>query len=103
MNAEVIAIDQDAAGKQGTRIRAEGSSEVWAKPLKQKGAVAVLLFNRGVAAADISANWGEVGLPSGKAKVRDLWAHSDRGVYTDSFKANVPTHGVVMLKIVSTR
>ena len=37
MNAEVIAIDQDAAGKQGTRIRAEGGSEVWAKPLKQKG------------------------------------------------------------------
>jgi alpha-galactosidase len=103
MNAEVIAIDQDAAGKQGTRIRAEGGSEVWAKPLKQKGAVAVLLFNRGEAAADISAGWGEVGLPSGKAKVRDLWAHTDRGVFTDSFKANVPPHGVVMLKVVSTR
>ncbi|HXI90851.1 MAG TPA: glycoside hydrolase family 27 protein [Blastocatellia bacterium] len=103
MNAEVIAIDQDAAGKQGTRIRVEGGSEVWAKPLKQKGAVAVVLFNRGEAAADISANWGEVGLPSGKAKVRDLWAHTDRGVFTDSFKANVPPHGVMMLKIVSTR
>jgi alpha-galactosidase len=103
MNAEVIAIDQDAAGKQGTRIRAEGGSEVWAKPLKQKGAVAVLLFNRGEAAADISASWDEVGLPSGKAKVRDLWAHADRGVFTDSFKANVPSHGVVMLKVVSTR
>jgi alpha-galactosidase len=103
MNAEVIAIDQDAAGKQGTRIRAEGGSEVWAKPLKQKGAVAVLLFNRGEAGADISAGWGEVGLPSGKAKVRDLWAHTDRGVYTDSFKANVPPHGVVMLKVVGTR
>jgi len=103
MNAEVIAIDQDEAGKQGTRIRAEGGSEVWAKPLKQKGAVAVLLFNRGEATADISASWGEVGLPSGKAKVRDLWAHADRGVYTDSFKANVPSHGVVMLKVVSAR
>ncbi len=103
MNPEVIAIDQDSAGKQGTRIRAEGSSEVWAKPLKQKGAVAILLFNRGEAAAEISANWGEVGLPPGKAKVRDLWAHTDRGVFTDSFKANVPPHGVVMLKIVSAR
>jgi len=103
MNAEVITIDQDAAGKQGTRIRAEGGSEVWAKPLKHKGAVAVLLFNRGEAGADISAGWGEVGLPSGKAKVRDLWAHADRGVFTDSFKASVPSHGVVMLKIVSTR
>ena len=103
MNAEVIAIDQDGAGKQGTRIRTEGGLEVCAKPLKQKGAIAVLLFNRGEAAADISANWGEVGLPSGKAKVRDLWAHADRGVFTDSFKANVPPHGAVMFKLVSVR
>lgn len=103
MNAEVIAIDQDPAGKQGTRIRAEGGSEVWAKPLKQKGAVAVVLFNRGEAAADISASWGEVGLASAKAKVRDLWAHADLGVFTDSFKANVPPHGVMMLMVVSTR
>ena len=63
----------------------------------------MLLFNRGEAAADISASWGEVALASGKAKVRDLWAHADRGVFTDSFKANVPSHGVVMLKVVSTR
>jgi alpha-galactosidase len=103
MNAEVIAVDQDAAGKQGTRVRADGGLEVWAKPLKQKGTVAVALFNRSEADADVSASWSDVGLPPGKAKVRDLWAHADRGVFSDSFKANVPSHGVVMLKIVSAR
>ncbi len=102
MNAEIIAVDQDAAGKQGTKPHAEGGLEVWAKPLKQKGSVAVALFNRGESPADISANWSDIGLPPGKAKVRDLWAHSDRGVYTDTFKANVPSHGVVMVKVVST-
>jgi alpha-galactosidase len=101
MNAEVIAIDQDAAGKQGTRIHSEGGLEVWAKPLKQRGAAAIVLFNRSEVAADISASWSEVGLPAGKATVRDLWAHADRGVFTDSFTARVPSHGAVMLKVVS--
>ncbi len=103
MNAEVIAVDQDAAGKQGTRVHADGSLEVWAKPLKQKDAVAVLLFNRSEAAADITCNWSDAGLRPGKARVRDLWAHADRGVFTDSFKGNVPSHGVVMLKIVRAK
>ena len=34
MNKEVIAIDQDALGKQGDRVYAEGPVEIWAKPLK---------------------------------------------------------------------
>ena len=103
MNPEVIAVDQDPAGKQGTRVHAEGGMEVWAKPLKQQGAAAVALFNRNDATADITCKWSDVGLPAGKAKVRDLWTRSDRGVFADSFKANVPPHGVVMLKIVSTK
>jgi alpha-galactosidase len=103
MNSEVIATDQDPAGKQGSKVKAEAGLEVWSKPLKQKGAVAVVLFNRTEAAADITGTWSEVGLPAGKAKVRDLWAHVERGAFADSFKANVPPHGVVMLKIVSTK
>jgi alpha-galactosidase len=103
MNSEVIAVDQDAAGKQGTKVHADGGLEVWAKPLKQKGAVAVALFNRNETAADITCKWSDVGLAAGKAKVRDLWAHTNRGAFVDSFKAKVASHGVVMLKIVSAR
>src|ERR1022692_4400968 len=32
-NREVVAIDQDALGKQGYRVAQEGANEVWAKPL----------------------------------------------------------------------
>jgi len=103
MNSEVIAVDQDAAGKQGRKVHADGGLEVWAKPLKQKDAAAVALFNRSEAAADITCTWSDVGLPAGKAKVRDLWAHADRGAFADSFKASVPSHGVVMLKVVSAK
>lgn len=103
MNSEVIAVDQDAGGKQGTKVHAEGGLEIWAKPLKQKNAVAVVLFNRNEAAADITCKWSDVGLAPGKAKVRDLWAHADRGAFEGNYKSNVPSHGVVMMKVVSTK
>ena len=44
MNKEVIAIDQDALGKQGDRVYAEGPVEIWAKPLTG-GRKAVAIFN----------------------------------------------------------
>jgi len=103
MNSEVIAVDQDAGGKQGTKVHAEGGLEIWAKSLKQKNAVAVVLFNRNEAAANITCKWSDVGLAPGKAKVRDLWAHTDRGIFEGNYKSNVPSHGVVMIKVVSTK
>jgi len=95
LNKEVIAIDQDKAGKQGVRIRQEGELEVWKKPL-EKG-VAVGLFNRSAAAAKISVKWQEVGVAKA-SKVRDLWAHKDIAAPTE-FSAEVPSHGVVMLRV----
>ncbi len=46
LNKEVIAVDQDAMGKQGHQVLQQGLMEVWAKPLSD-GATAVALFNRG--------------------------------------------------------
>jgi len=43
---DVIAIDQDALGKQATRAYAEGEVEVWTRPL-QGGDLAVAVFNVG--------------------------------------------------------
>jgi alpha-galactosidase len=44
-NREVIAIDQDRLGKQADRVWAEGSQEIWARPLAD-GSKAVGIFNR---------------------------------------------------------
>ncbi|HYC99373.1 glycoside hydrolase family 27 protein [Brevundimonas sp.] len=99
MNTEVIAVNQDAAGVQGRRVRDEGDLEVWVKALAG-GARAVLLFNRGPEAANIEVTWDELGYPpSLRANVRDLWAHRDLAPARDRFGASVPSHGVVMLKI----
>lgn len=96
-NREVLAVDQDSLGKQGVRVAKDGDLEVWAKPLAD-GSQAVGLFNRGTAAAQVTARWPDLGL-SGERKVRDLWALQDRGKFADKFEAQVPAHGVIMIKI----
>ncbi len=100
-NSEVIAVDQDALGVQGTKVADNGNGlQVWSKKL-QGGSVAVVLLNRSGSAANITANWSNIGV-SGSASVRDLWAHTDLGSFSNSYTANVPSHGVVMLKIGSS-
>ena len=103
-NAEVIAVDQDPLGKQGRVVATPATNlEVWSKEMSGTNTRAVALFNRGTASASITVQWSQIGLPAGAASVRDLWAAKDLGPATDSYTAsNVPSHGVTMLKIVST-
>jgi alpha-galactosidase len=98
-NAEVIAIDQDPWGYQGHRIQGDNGLEVWFRPLAGVGQRAVLLFNRSDNAANLTAKWSDIGLAPGKATVRDVWLHLDRGEQTDEFTATVLKHDAVMLKI----
>src|ERR1700730_18574044 len=72
-NKEVIAVDQDALGMQGRRVRNDGDTEVWARQLKD-GSRAVILFNRGGDETQISVSWEELGYPAHlSVGVRDLW------------------------------
>jgi alpha-galactosidase len=96
-NKEVIAIDQDSLGKQATRVAKDGDLEVWARPLTG-GAYAVALFNRGNATSKVTARWSDIGF-SGNARVRDLWAHADRGQATGEFSSDVASHGVVLIRL----
>ena len=96
-NKEVIAVNQDALGREGERVAKNGDLEVWAKQLKD-GSRAVILLNRGATEQQISANWEDVGYPSAvNAAVRDLWQHKDLGKFTGKFSATVASHGVVMV------
>ena len=98
-NAEVVAVDQDPLGKQGTPISTSTTLEVWAKPLSSAKTYAVALFNRTAAAANITVTWSSLGF-TGSATVRDLWAMQDLGTVATQYTANVPSHAVVMLKVV---
>jgi alpha-galactosidase len=97
LNGEVIAVDQDALGRQGDRAYAEGLLEVWTRPLAD-GGLAVGLFNRTTYPARMTLRLKDVGW-QGPAAGRDLWAHKDIGVLSPSNTFTVPTRGVVMLKL----
>jgi alpha-galactosidase len=97
LNREVLAVNQDALGKQGRRLIRNGTTEIWAKPLSE-GAVAVGLFNRGASLARVSVRWPELGL-NGPYKARDLWRRVDLPDATNSYSAELPSHSSVLLRI----
>jgi len=104
-NKEVIAVDQDTTGVQGQLVSDNGHSlQVWAKDLngKQSKERAVVLFNRSAAAASMVVKWKDLNIV-GAATVRDLWSHKNLGRIDSVFTATVPSHGVIMLKVVGNQ
>ena len=95
-NKEVIAVDQDRLGQQGRRASKNGDLELWSRPLAG-GQYAIALFNRGESGPKMTLRPADLGL-SQFTKIRDLWAHSDIPARPD-FTAEVPSPGVVMLRI----
>ena len=96
-NREVIAIDQDRAGKQGARAIKSGDTEVWTRDLINGGR-AVAIFNRGTSEAVASFHWSDVGFRNKiPAKARNVWLHQDVAVSGVDYSTTVPGHGVVLL------
>ena len=96
-NAEVIAVDQDPLGRQGKILRQTPGEFVLVKELED-GSKAVGLFNLGERPVKLAVAWSELGL-SGKQRVRDLWRQKDLGRFKQEFQAEVPRHGVVMVRL----
>ena len=97
-NTEVIAVDQDPAGVQGTLLSTSGSGQVWVKPLGD-GSRAVALLNRGSSAQQIRTSARAVGLPAaGSYALRDLWAHATR-TSSGAIAARVAGGATVLLRV----
>jgi alpha-galactosidase len=97
MNKDVIAIDQDALGKQGDRLRKDGDLEVWTRSLTG-GAIAVGLFNRSTTAAPMTLKLSDISL-NHTSSIRDVWAATTLTTPNDELTDTVPPHGVVILII----
>jgi alpha-galactosidase len=96
-NRDVIAVDQDAAGKQGDRTSAEGPIEVWARPLAD-GSKAVGIFNRHQLPLTAHVDFRAMGYAHA-VKAKDLWAGKDLGEIGAEYSVEVPGHGVVFLRV----
>jgi alpha-galactosidase len=109
MNKEVIAVNQDSLGIQGFKYAAKDSFETWLKPLKG-GDWAVAFLNRNSKPQQVDFDWQSQVINDTLSKatldakqttyrIRNLWAKKDEGDTKKSFKATVPPHDVVMLRL----
>jgi alpha-galactosidase len=96
-NRDIIAIDQDRAGRQADRAWAEGKFEVWARTLAD-GSKVVGLFNRASKSDQIEVDFSKLGYTQA-IKARDVWANSDLGTLPLTWQAVVPGHGVILLHL----
>jgi alpha-galactosidase len=97
-NKQVIAIDQDPAGIQGTEVSFSGNGEVWSKQLLN-GNVAIAFLNRGSTAISLSTTANLVGLgPAARYSITNVWSGQ---TYTaaGSFSAQVPASSTVLLRV----
>jgi alpha-galactosidase len=97
-NPEVIAIDQDKAGHQARRVWQSGQFEVWSRELAG-GDTAVAVFNRAPRDVKATIRWADAGIPNRPSQIRDVWAHADRQASGPAYSAEVPGHGVVLLRV----
>ncbi len=98
LNSDVIAVDQDPLGVQGTPVRAQDGLYVLVKPLAG-GDRAVALFNSTDRPATISATATEVGLSEAPAyRIRDLWTDTTRET-AGVIRAGVPAHGTALFRV----
>jgi alpha-galactosidase len=93
----VLAIDQDELCKPAVCVSPEGHLKVYVKELAD-GTKSVGLFNTGDAPAQVTLDWKQAGL-SDKQTLRDLWRQKDLGTFDVSYAAEVPAHGVILLKV----
>jgi len=97
LNKEVIAIDQDPLGKQGSPVK-NGNLETWVKPLKD-GSVAVGVVNLDSAVGSATVKASDLQLKGAVRSARDLWSHSDVKFANGEYTATVPAHGVLLLRV----
>jgi alpha-galactosidase len=103
MNREVIAIDQDALGKQGSRIYSDGEVEVWTRQLSG-GALAVAVLNAGdnrYSTHPFHLSLAKLGL-HGAQQSKDLWTGKDVEL-TDNMPLEIAGHDVLLVRIAQPK
>jgi alpha-galactosidase len=97
-NGQVVAVDQDPLGIQGTAIARHGDAQVWVKPLRG-GSRAVALLNRGPAPLTISTDARAIGLGFARRyRVENLWTHRS-ATTAGPIGAEVPPHSAVLYRV----
>ena len=68
----------------------------------EDGSLAVGLFNLAEMPRQMKVDWPRLAV-QGKQRVRDLWRQKDLGVFEGSYSAEVPRHGVMLIRLSPVR
>ena len=102
-NDEVLALDQDALGKQAVRIADLGEVRVYRKPLEDGGS-ALCFLNMGNKESTVTLK-GLAGYGLSGKHVRDLWRQKDLDLKDaeGSLSVSVRPHGVMLYKLTDSK
>jgi len=95
-NDEVLAINQDALAKPAKKVFDKNHLQVWTKELED-GTTAIGIFNQDDKTNKQNIDFTSIKL-SPKVKLRDIWRQKELGIFSNSYAALLPSHGVILLK-----
>ncbi len=96
-NTDLVAVDQDSAGRQAGVVSSNGSTDVLARPLAN-GDRAVAVFNRTATAQTLSTQLASIGLAGCTVSAKDLWTGAS-STTSSSLTATVPAHGTAIWRL----
>ncbi len=97
LNKEVIAINQDAAGKQAARIDSNEIWEVFLKPL-QNGDMAIAILNKSGNEQDFNLSLIALKI-EGLYEIRDVWEHAVVGK-KNKWRGKVQPHETKLFRLI---
>lgn len=101
-NKEVIAIDQDPLGKQGTRFMEQPGKQIWIKELSDN-AWAICFFNETNENMHMRIKWPQMYTIKGHFNIRDLWQKKDSGTTDSDWNGTIAPHDVALLKLTPVK
>jgi alpha-galactosidase len=102
-NSDVIAIDQDKLGREGTHVYSDGEVDVWSRPLSG-GAMAIAVLNAGsdrVASHPFHLSLAKLSL-HGQQNAKDLWTGKEITL-TDNMPIELDSHDTLLVRIASPK
>jgi alpha-galactosidase len=102
-NKEMIAINQDTLGRQGTCYRDNYGYQIWTKPLANNEK-AVCLLNKSDEKKSVLVDFALLGKTRTSTlenyRVRDVWEHKDVNLKETSMFIELPPHSVKVFRFI---
>ncbi len=97
VNDEIIAVNQDAMGRQARRVYHDDGTDIWLRPMSD-GTYVAGIVNRLPFAERKTFAFASAGL-AGSFVLRDLWRRCDLGTFKDAWSVEVPGHATTVVRL----